>query len=90
MPRLKVATDANGTKIYPISISKGIYDTDRNQRLSKTLDDLDNNKLNISDVPEVIDSTEVAAAISEKIVSMSIDPTTGMVSLVLDDGNEEV
>ena len=80
MPRLKFATKADGTKIYPISISKGIIDIDRNQRLSETLNDLDTNKLNISDVPEYISS----------VLSMSIDPTTGMVSLVLDDGNEEV
>ena len=58
----------------------------KDQEAREALDE----KLNISDVPEVIDSTEVAAAISEKIVSMAIDPTTGMVSLVLDDGNEEV
>lgn len=42
MPRLKKATDANGTTFYPISISKGIYDTDRSRRLSETLDDLYN------------------------------------------------
>ena len=53
----------------------------KDQEAREALDE----KLNISDVPEVIDSTEVAAAISEKIVSMAIDPTTGMVSLILDD-----
>ena len=58
----------------------------KDQEAREALDE----KLNISDVQDYIYSTEVAAAISEKIVSMSIDPTTGMVSLVLDDGNEEV
>ena len=37
MPRIKKATDANGTVFYPITISKGVYDTDNNQRLSTTL-----------------------------------------------------
>lgn len=51
----------------------------------KSISTLNSTKLNIADVPEVIDSTEVAAKISEKIVSMSIDDTTGIVSLILDD-----
>ncbi len=42
MPRLKKATDAGGTTFYPITISKGVYDTDRSRRLSETLDDLYN------------------------------------------------
>lgn len=37
MPRLKKATDANGNVFYPITIAKGVYDTDNNQRLSATL-----------------------------------------------------
>ena len=37
MPRLKSVTDANGTKIYPITITRGVYDTDKNQRLNVTL-----------------------------------------------------
>ena len=37
MPRLKKATDANGNVFYPITISKGVWDTDRSQRLSSTL-----------------------------------------------------
>lgn len=37
MPRLKSVTDANGTKIYPITITRGVYDTDKNQRLDVTL-----------------------------------------------------
>lgn len=41
MPRLKKATDASGVVFYPITISKGVYDTDRNQRLSQTLDDVE-------------------------------------------------
>lgn len=40
MPRLKIATDANGTKFYPISISKGVYDTDRNKRMNAVIDDI--------------------------------------------------
>ena len=40
MPRLRKATDASGTVFYPISISKGIYDIDRNRRLSVTLADI--------------------------------------------------
>ena len=42
MPRLKKATDANGNVFYPITIAKGVYDTDNNQRLSATLSDLHN------------------------------------------------
>ena len=38
MPRLKAATDANGTKFYPVSITHGIYDTERGQKLTATLD----------------------------------------------------
>lgn len=37
MPRLKSVTDANGTKIYPVTITRGVYDTDKNQRLDVTL-----------------------------------------------------
>lgn len=37
MPRIKKATDAQGTVFYPVSISKAIWDTDNNQRLSATL-----------------------------------------------------
>ena len=37
MPRIKKATDANGVVFYPITISKGVWDTDNNQRLSATL-----------------------------------------------------
>lgn len=37
MARLRVATDANGVKFYPITITKGVYDTEHNQRLSDTL-----------------------------------------------------
>ena len=37
MPRLKKAIDGNGTLFYPITISKGVWDIDRNQRLSATL-----------------------------------------------------
>lgn len=41
MPKLKFATESNGTtKFYPISITPGIIDTTRNQRLSVTLADL--------------------------------------------------
>ena len=38
MPKLKVVKE-NGQKIYPISIVKGIYDTENSQPLSKTLID---------------------------------------------------
>ena len=42
MPKLKFATESNGsTKIYPISITPGIIDTTRNQRLSVTLANLE-------------------------------------------------
>lgn len=41
MPRIKKATDANGSVFYPINISKAVYDTDRNQRLNVTLDALE-------------------------------------------------
>ena len=42
MPKLKFATESNGsTKIYPISITPGIIDTRRNQRLSVTLANLE-------------------------------------------------
>lgn len=37
MPRLKAATDANGTKFYPVTITQGVYDTDKDQKLSATL-----------------------------------------------------
>jgi hypothetical protein len=37
MPRLKKATDANGNIFYPVTITKGIWDTENNQRLSVTL-----------------------------------------------------
>ncbi len=43
MPKLKFATESNGiTKFYPISITPGIIDTARNQRISVTLADLYN------------------------------------------------
>lgn len=42
MPRIKKATDAGGTVFYPINISKAVWDTDRNQRLSITLNALYN------------------------------------------------
>lgn len=38
MPKLKVVKE-NGQKIYPITIVKGIYDTENSQPLSKTLTD---------------------------------------------------
>ena len=41
MPRIKKATDANGTTFYPINISKAVFDTDRNQRLNLTLNALE-------------------------------------------------
>ena len=42
MPKLKFATESNGlTKFYPISITPGIIDTTRNQRLSVTLANLE-------------------------------------------------
>ena len=40
MPRLKKATDANGITFYPVTISKGVWDTDRGQKMSKSIDDL--------------------------------------------------
>lgn len=40
MPRIKKATDASGAIFYPVSISKAVWDTDRNQRLSATVDNL--------------------------------------------------
>ncbi len=40
MPRIKKATDASGAIFYPVSISKAVWDTDRNQRLSATVDDV--------------------------------------------------
>lgn len=39
MPKLKLVTDTGGTKIYPVTIAKGVYDTGRNKRLSAVLDD---------------------------------------------------
>ena len=42
MPKLRFATESNGsTKFYPISITPGIIDTTRNQRLSVTLANLE-------------------------------------------------
>lgn len=49
MPRIKKATDANGSVFYPITISKGVWDTDNNQRLSVTIQQL-YNILQYSDV----------------------------------------
>ena len=46
MPRIKKATDASGNVFYPASISKAIYDIDRNQRLSATLGDLETSNKN--------------------------------------------
>lgn len=40
MPRIKKATDAQGTTFYPLSISEAVWDTSRNQRLSATVDDV--------------------------------------------------
>ncbi len=40
MPRIKKATDAKGNIFYPVSISKAVWDTDRNQRLSATVDEM--------------------------------------------------
>lgn len=44
MPRIKAVTDANGTKFYPTSITKAIYDIDNSQKLDKTLSDLKEGK----------------------------------------------
>ena len=41
MPRIKKATDAGGTVFYPTTISKAVWDIDRNQRLNVTLDALE-------------------------------------------------
>ena len=38
MPRLKAVTDANGVKFYPTTITHGVFDTERNQKLTATLD----------------------------------------------------
>lgn len=40
MPRIKKATDASGNVFYPATISKAVWDIDRNQRLNATLDAL--------------------------------------------------
>lgn len=37
MPKLKAATQADGTKFYPVTITNGVYDTDKSQVLSATL-----------------------------------------------------
>lgn len=39
MPRIKKATDANGTVFYPVTISEAVWDTDNNKRLSATITD---------------------------------------------------
>lgn len=67
MPRIKKSTDANGTVFYPISISKAVYDTDRNKRLSATLDDF------ASDISSKVDTTTLNTILN----SMSIDDSTG-------------
>ena len=50
MPRIKKATDANGNVFYPISISKAIWDTDSNQRLSTTIGNKANKSATVSTV----------------------------------------
>ena len=52
MPRIKKATDANGVVFYPINISKAVYDTDRNQRLNITIDNIYSilNRIAFSDI----------------------------------------
>ena len=73
MPRLKKATDANGSVFYPITIAKGVYDTDNNQRLSVTLG-------------QKADTTAMNAAIYPKFVGISIDNATGAITATYDNG----
>lgn len=63
MPKLKVVKE-KGIKVYPITIVKGIYDTERSQQLSKTL-------------AAKVDRTEMTAAVYPKLTSIDFNETTG-------------
>ena len=74
MPKLKFATDAAQNKFYPISIVRGIVDTDRNQRLNVTL----------ANIKNTADSALTMASYPH-ITSISIDNETGLISAVVED-----
>ena len=71
MPKLKVVKE-KGQKIYPITIVKGIYDTEHSQPLSDTLD----NK---------VDRTEIEALVYPKLTSITFDEETGDINALWED-----
>ena len=76
MPRLKFATESNGTnKFYPISITPGIIDTVRNRRLNVTIADLYSSKADIVTMMAILNS-------------MTMDEDTGDIYFEYDDGEE--
>lgn len=71
MPKLKVVKE-KGAKVYPITIVKGIYDTERSQQLSKTL-------------AAKVDRTELTALVYPRLTSVTFDETTGDIDTVWED-----
>jgi len=80
------------TKKYLSKIEKDsnvlhIKDTEARE----SIQELATNKADVDDVAELIadtvDSTEVAGYVYEKILSMELDQTTGVISLVIDENN---
>jgi hypothetical protein len=69
MPRLKSVTDANGTKIYPVTITRGVYDTDKNQRLNETL-------ANKAEIGTVADAKTVSSLYGAKAYSKDLVDTS--------------
>lgn len=71
MPKLKVIKE-KGTKVYPITIVKGIYDTENSQQLSDTL-------------AAKVDRTELEALIYPRLSDVSFDESTGNIIATWED-----
>lgn len=91
MPKIEVATKWNTNrtqkvKFYPVSITPGIIDTARSQRLSVTIESI------ITSLAGKVDNATltqaIIAALSENI-SFGMDADTGDIYSAYDDGVEE-
>ena len=79
-------------KTYFSKINDGAEDRYvKDTEARESIQELATNKADVDDVAELIadtvDSTEVAGYVYEKILSMELDQTTGVISLVIDENN---
>ena len=73
MPKLKVVKQYNASsgqkeKIYPITIVKGIYDTDNSQPLADTLSD----KVDSTTLATILDSMSMDADTGELVIQYNL------------------